>query len=154
MNNPPSEMLEPPPSLREFLEMLDDRLKSAGTSYAEQAFGIGCSISLIPLGLLLLVSFLLGARNGISLGLVAIIGVLIAIAIASWVANRARLGAIQQTFQRDILPEINVYLQSHEMGMDEFHAAVVELMPEGAPLRQLITQKAQSDPSLLERSKI
>jgi len=134
--------------------MLDERLKSAGTSHAEQAFGIGCSISLIPLGLLLLVSFLLGARNGISLGLVAIIGVLIAIALASWVANRARLGAIQGTFQRSILPEINGYMQSHGMGMNEFHAAVVELMPEGAPLRGLITQKAQSDPSLLERSKI
>ncbi len=149
MDHPP-DIPQPVLSLRDFIEMLDERLKSAGASYAEQAFGIGCSLSLVPLGLLLLISFLLGARNGISLGLVAIIGILIAIALASWAASRARLGAIQQTFQRTVLPEIKAYLQSQGLEMDEFSNLVAEQMPQEALLRQQMARQAPPDLSLHE----
>jgi hypothetical protein len=149
MNHSPDGQ-QSPLSVKDFIERLDERLKSAGASYAEQAFGIGCSLSLVPLGLLLLISFLLGARNGISLGLVAIIGILTAIALASWAASRARLGAIQQTFQRTILPEINTYLQSQGLEMDEFSTLVVEQMPEESLLRQQMAQQIRPDLSLQE----
>ena len=75
-----------------FITSMNEKLSSAGTGNAELAFGMGCGISIIPIGILLLVLYILGMRGWVGVGLVVLIGVLLATAISTFLANRARTG--------------------------------------------------------------
>lgn len=118
-----------------FITHMNEKLVSAGAGNAELAFGLGCAISIIPLGILLLLLYILGMRGWVAFGVVFLIGVLLATAISTYLASRARTGAIRGTFDREIEPAILEYLGAHKLNNHEFQQTMDQILPQDAPLR-------------------
>jgi len=136
-----------------FADKLNQTLVTSGTTFAEQAFGLGCSLSLIPMGLVMLAAIILGARNWITISLVGLAEVLIAMVITAFFSNRARQGAIARVYRDEVLPEIHRYLDEQQCSIDEFTGKVAEHLPESALLVQHLknglldtNQKIENDP--------
>ena len=91
---------------------LNGLLISQGASYAEQAFGLGCSISIVPVGLLVIIALIIGVRSWIGLLIVGAVGAFLAVAIVALIANKARYNSIEQTYHREVNPEINNYCET------------------------------------------
>jgi hypothetical protein len=127
---------QPEPGLESLAMEMDKHLSSASASFGEQAFGVGCSVSVVPLGIVLLLAYILGARNWISLGLVALGGLILAVAFAAFVAYRARSNALQRIYQAEVAPQIEQYLAEHRLERTQFAQQVAALLPESAPLRR------------------
>ena len=132
---------QPAPNLETLLVELDKHLSSASASFGEQAFGIGCSVSIVPLGIVLLLAFILGARSWIALGLVALGGLILAVAFATFVASRARAGALERIYRDEVAPQIEQYLAEQTLKHEELTQQAAILLPENAPLRRCLAQK-------------
>jgi hypothetical protein len=126
-----------------FVASINEKLTKAGTGNAELAFGMGCGISIIPIGILLLVLYILGLRGWVGFGLVVLIGVLLSTTISTSLASRARTSAIRQTYARDIEPQILQYLREHKLEQDGFQEAAVQVLPSDAPLLKYIAAENQ-----------
>jgi hypothetical protein len=119
-----------------FADGLNQALITAGTTFAEQAFGLGCSLSIIPIGLVLLVAVILGARNWITISLVGLAELLVALVIVSSLSIRARRRAIARVYQNESIPAIRRYIDEQGYSLDEFIGKVAERLPESALLLQ------------------
>lgn len=115
---------------------LNEKLISAGASNAELAFGLGCSISIVPLGIVLLLLYILGVRGWVTFGLLILIGVLLATAISTYLASRARKSAISRTFDREIEPAILEYLGANQLDRYELQQMIDDFLPGDAPLKR------------------
>jgi hypothetical protein len=127
-----------------FVASINEKLTKAGTGNAEIAFGMGCGISIIPIGILLLVLYILGLRGWVGFGLVVLIGVLLSTTISTALASRARASAMRQTYARDIEPQILQYLQEHKLERYGFQEAAVQVLPSDAPLLKYFAAESQS----------
>lgn len=128
-----------------FILSLNNDLLNTGASYAEQAFGIGCGASLVPIGFILLISFIVGARNWIVLAIIGLICALIATAAATFFSNRSRNNAIQRVFKEQTQPAIQKHLQDHSLSLNIFDGFVEDLLPLTAPLRQALNKRMRSE---------
>jgi hypothetical protein len=91
-----------------------------------------------PVVLIMAIVFILGGRSWIALLLTALISALLALAGVVYLANQARHEAITQSYERVILPAILVYLQAHPVTIEQLHQTVQDVLPQSAPLRQLL----------------
>jgi hypothetical protein len=124
----------PGDDIQAFITSINEKLTSAGARNAELAFGMGCTISIIPIGILLLILYILGLRSWVGISLVVLIGVLLATAISTFLANRARTGAIRQAYRREVEPQIMQYVQDHEIDRAEFQRLAAQVLSPDAPL--------------------
>jgi hypothetical protein len=113
---------------------LNGKLISQGASYAEQAFGLGCSISIVPVGLLVIIALIIGVRSWIGLLIVGAVGAFLAIAIVALMANKARYNSIEKMYYREMNPEINQYCKSQNISRQQFDQRALEVLPQNAPL--------------------
>lgn len=130
-----------------FLTAMNEKLTSAGTGNAELAFGMGCGISIIPIGIVLLVLYILGLRGWVGIGLVVLIGVLLATAISTILASRARASTINRTYARDIEPQILQYLQDHQLEHDDLIRAAGQALSSDAPLMKYFAFEHRPEPN-------
>lgn len=121
-----------------FIIHINEKLFSAGAGNAELAFGLGCVIGIIPLGILVLLLFILGMRGWAAFGIVLLIGVLLITAVSTYLASRARTGAIRGAFDREVEPAILDYLGMHEIKRHEFQQIMDRILPQDAPLRRYV----------------
>ena len=136
-------------SPEDFISQLNEKLVSAGASNAELAFGLGCGISIIPIGILMLLLFILGVRGWASFGIILLIGVLLATAVSTYLASRARSGAIQGTYDREVEPSIREYLAANQLESQKLHQVMDHILPEDAPLIKYYSS-GLSTPTLTE----
>jgi glucan phosphoethanolaminetransferase (alkaline phosphatase superfamily) len=151
-SNPGAEGFEDAQNIHEtFILGLNNDLLTTGTSYAEQAFGVGCGASLVPIGFILLISFIVGARNWIMLAIIGLTCALIATAAAAFFSSRSRNNAIQRVFREQTQPAIQKYLQDHSLSLNSFDAFVTTLLPLSAPLRQSLIASQKENQTTEER---
>jgi hypothetical protein len=124
--------------LQTFIVTLNEKLTSSGAGNAELAFGLGCGISIVPIGILLLVLYMLGIRSWVGLSLTALMSVLLATAISTYLATRARTGAIKQAYNHEIEPQILQYLKVHDLDLDEFQRAAEQVLPPNASIMKYL----------------
>ena len=72
-------------------ERLNESLRLSGASSAEQAFGIGCTMGLAPILVILLILFILKVINLILVFILLVMGLLVMVGVAMLVAQRARI---------------------------------------------------------------
>jgi hypothetical protein len=123
----------------------DQNLFKRGADAAEAAFSMGCSLGVILSGLLLVIVFLSGVRNWIILGLVAFGATVLTTGVSAFLALQARANARKRAYENTVVPQINRYLQSHQMTRKEFDALAYELIPGESPLQAFITPPEQQE---------
>jgi hypothetical protein len=119
-------------------ESLDEKLREAGVNSAEQSFGIGCVLALIPI---LGIPVLLFVFKVINLILAVILGfmtTMILTGIIALVANLARQNAIRHTYRSSLENEIQFFIDTHHLERTEFDSIVSEKLPRDAPLQQFL----------------
>lgn len=129
--------------LNRLVEESNQNLFKRGAEAAEAAFGLGCSLGAILSGLLLVILFLVGVRNWIILGIAAFGAAILTTGISAFLALQARSNALKRTYDKTVNPQINQYLQAHQMTRPEFDALARVLIPGGSPLRTYITSPDQ-----------
>jgi hypothetical protein len=137
--SPPSP--EPPPDLAQLSEQLNETLRLGGAASAEQAFGLSCSIGLLPILGILLVLFLFKVINLI-LGLILLVMCLLAmVGLGMLAAQQARQGGIRRTYTEGVEAEIRAYLVQTGLTRPQFDALVSGYLPAGAPLQAFLSTK-------------
>lgn len=147
------DVLEFSPEQNEALTALADRsdqvLVEAGQNSATRGFNLGCSVSLLPATILVVLAFIL-TRGSWVFGFVSILLALVAVAgVANLVASTAKEKAIQRTYNEKIAPEIELKLNELQMDQDRFGLWVSRNLPEGAVLRNYVTLPPEPDAEAL-----
>jgi hypothetical protein len=137
------DVLEFSPEQNEALTALADRsdqaLVESGQNSATRGFNLGCSLSLLPAAILVILAFIL-TRGSWVFGFVSILLALVAVAgVANLVASTAKEKAMQRTYNEKIAPEIELKLSELQMDQDRFGLWVSKNMPDGAVLRNYVT---------------
>lgn len=136
---PGGELAEPEP-LADWVLGLDQRLSGAGTALSERAFSLGCTTSLAPMVIVLVVAFLLGVRHWISLFLLGLALLLLGGAWAAFVANQASRKAMQRLWIESLQAEVQRGLEERGIDREDFTAQLAGLLPQHAPLRQCVNK--------------
>jgi hypothetical protein len=121
-------------TLEEFVEGAHQKLVESGTSAAELAFGVGCTLGVLVDGFILVVIFIAITRTWTTLAVIALIVTMISILVSSVLASRAQKATSKSTFTREIEPDINSFIASHEMNQEQFNHQAAELLPADSPL--------------------
>jgi hypothetical protein len=121
-------------SLDDFVVTSHQKLTEAGTSAAELAFGVGCTLAVLVAGLLMVIIFFAFTRTWTTLVVILFILTLISILISSILANRAKEATTRKTFQREIKPEIEQFASLKGISQVEFFEQAAEILPTSSPL--------------------
>jgi hypothetical protein len=140
----PSPESDPSQELVSLAERLDESLRLSGASSAEQTFGIGCSLGLTPILVILLILFFLKVINLILAFILLVMGLLVMVGVAMLAAQQARLNAMKRAYRSEVLGEINQYLSRSGMKRPEFDRLVSNLLPDSAPLQSFLSHKEQA----------
>ena len=122
--------------LPEWLVELNRELGSLAAASAEQAFGMGCTTSLVPIVILLVAAFLLGIRHWVSLLLVGFILVLLATVWAIFVAYQAHGSSLRRSWLETIRPAFEQGLLDRQVTEEEAREAARSLLAEQSPLNR------------------
>lgn len=117
------------------VEELNEKLRSAASSSAERAFGIGCSLGLMLVVIVSLVLYSLRIMNLILAVLVGIMSVMFLAGAASLLSSIARSNTLKRTYQRDVEPEINQFTVRYGLPRQQFDTLASHILPHGAPLQ-------------------
>ena len=132
-------------ALEDFLERSHEKLIKAGTSGAELAFGVGCTLEILAAGLIMLVIFLVFTKTWTILAVILFILMLISILISSILSTRAREAATRSTYYREVKPEIERFNTFYGLSEDEFRVQAAEILPDDSPVLQYSSQNNSQD---------
>lgn len=121
--------------LEDLVTGLNEDLQSSVQNSTNHAFNVGCSVSLLPLGVLVIVVFFLSRFNWVVTLVAAVFSLLAALGLATLVSITARNNALAQTYRLRIVPEIERRLIALDLPRPEFDRLAGELLPTGALLR-------------------
>lgn len=121
--------------LTELIDVSNEKLRSVASSSAERAFGIGCTVGLIPVVIIAVVLYSLQIFNLILAVLVAIMSVMFLVGVASLLASLARANTLKRTYQREVEPEINRFTAQHGVSRWQFDTLASQALPDDAPLQ-------------------
>jgi len=125
--------------LRQLAESANEKLVKAGASSAEQAFGLGCSLGILPLLVVVIVLFILGIFNLIMALIAITFGGLALAGISALLSFRARSRAIGSLYQKEVGPEIDAYLSVRGLPRPQFDSLAGETISAEAPLRSFLS---------------
>lgn len=120
--------------LEEQIEKSHQDLIQAGTSAAELAFGVGCTLGVLIGVVLLVIIFLAITRTWTILALIALILALISFLVSSYLSTRAREATTRATYERQVAPEIDHFISTQGISQSEFNETAAEILPGSSPL--------------------
>lgn len=130
--------------LSSLAERLNESLRLSGASSAEHAFGLGCTIGLTPILVILLVLFIFKVVNLILAFILLGLAILAMVGIAMLAAQMARQNGMKRAYQMGVEAEINQYLAQSRLTRPQFDFLVSGLLPEDAPLQAFLSLKEQA----------
>jgi hypothetical protein len=131
--------------LTQLAEDLNEVLRASGASSAEQAFGLGCGLGLMPLVLIIGALLVFQVIHIILAILLVVMSSLIVVGITAFLSQRARQNGMERAFQTRVAGEIARYVQQTGMSRAQFDALVCDLLPGDAPLRAYLRSQDRSD---------
>ena len=120
------------------VESLNEKLRSSGAGGAETAFGLGCSIGLIPVVGILLLSWIFGVINLILAMLLLVVSLLALAGVSILLANLARSNTMKRVYRTEVEPEISQYLSKQQISRQEFDTLACQVLPPDAPLQRFL----------------
>ena len=124
----------PAGALEELLEKSHQKLVDSGTSAAELAFGVGCTLGFLVGGFLILLIFFVITKVWTTLAIILVILILISLLISSILANRAREATVRSTFEREVKPSLEQFISETGLSQDKFNQQATEILPADSPL--------------------
>ena len=121
-------------SLDEYIVAANQKLAEAGTSAAELAFGVGCTLGVLVAGVLMVLIFFAFTKTWTILAIILFILTLISFLVSTILSTRAREATTRKTFLRDVQPEIDQYTSQQGISHEDFINQAADLLPSGAPL--------------------
>ncbi len=121
-------------ALEEFVDRSHEKLIKAGTSGAELAFGVGCTLEVLAVGLIMLVIFFAFTKTWTTLAVILFILTLISVLISSILAIRAREAVTRSTFEREVKPDIENFITTHGLSETEFRNQAMKFLPDDSPV--------------------
>jgi len=121
-------------ALQEFIENSHQKLVDSGTSAAEVAFGVGCTLGFLVGGLLMVIIFFAITKTWTILAVILFILTLISFLVSSLLANRARQATTRTSYEREVKPEIDQFITEYELSQDEFNGQAAEILPADSPM--------------------
>lgn len=115
-------------------EELNEELRAAGISSAEQSFGLGCGLGLVPVSLLVLLLYFFNVIEFIPALVLLMFGFLVLIGVASYLASRARVNRMDYYYQECIGLQIEEYIEKSKISQAQFNDCLNAYLAEGAPL--------------------
>lgn len=134
--------------LSEFVVSLNEQLHLAGAERAEQAFGLGCGVGLLPAIALVLILYLLPSVNILLAITFLILILLILVGIVMLLSFRARRNAIDRTYDDKVKDQIDDYIKDHNLTRAQFDTLAQAYIIEGAPLRKYISPVGLTDEAI------
>jgi hypothetical protein len=131
-------------TLAEFVEACDQKLVDTGTSAAELAFGVGCTLGVLVAGMLMVLIFFAFTKTWTILVVILFILTLISFLVSSILATRARSATTRRTYEREVKPEIEVFIASEGIGYDDFIDQASEILPASSPMLVFSTSQKTS----------
>ncbi len=128
MNYLPEEVLE------EFIERSHLKLLQAGTSAAELAFGVGCTLEVLVTLMLMVIIFFAFTKTWTVLAVILFVLTLISILISALLATRARTATTRTTYEREVKPDIDQFITKYRLSKGEFNQQAAEILPADSPL--------------------
>jgi hypothetical protein len=128
-------------TLQEEILSMNERLEDASQVAMSRAFNLGCSISLIPAGLVVIAVFYLFKGSLIGAAFTALVAVLAILAFANLSAYIAKARTAQRFFDDQINPEIDRLLAAEILSREAFNDQAVQVLPEQALLRAMLNPK-------------
>jgi hypothetical protein len=125
---------------RQVIEELNAYLVKSATSAAELAFGVGCTLGLIVIVLLLVIVYFAFTKIWTVVIVTGFIAVLISVIVSSMLATRAKNATVEKTYQRTTKPEIERFIRAKGMSEAEFSDLAASVLPASAPLREFWSQ--------------
>jgi len=125
---------ETPLPLPDWLVELNRQLGSLAAASAEQAFGMGCTTSLVPMLIVLVVAFILGVRHWVTLSIIALILVLLATVWAVFVAYQAHGRSLRRSWQDTIHPAFEQGILERQVSEEEARETALSVLPAQAAL--------------------
>jgi hypothetical protein len=124
----------PDNSMEELIENSNQTLVTSGNRSAELAFSVSCFLGILIGGILMVIIFIAFTRIWTILAVIALILGLISILVSSLLSSRANTATIGGTYEREVEPEIDRYLATHNISRVEFNRKAAEILPSNAPL--------------------
>ena len=121
-------------TLAEFVEASHQKLVDTGTSAAELAFGVGCTLGVLVAGMLMVLIFFAFTKTWTILFVILFILTLISFLVSSILATRAREATTRKTYEREVKPDIDEFTFKQGISHDEFIDQAAEILPASSPL--------------------
>jgi len=131
--------------LRRLASESNDQLEAAGLTNASHAFNLGCSASLLPVLIIILLVFLLSKQNWVAVAVATTLSGILIVGLANLAAYVARGKAIEQTYQIVVKPDIERALRKMQLERSDFTRAADETLPASAVLRRFLPVIAQAE---------
>jgi hypothetical protein len=119
----------------------NESLRLGGADNAEQAFGLGCSLGVLPIVVILLLLLVFKVINVILAFILLVMSLLALVGVVMLAAQQARQSGIRRRYRTEVEGEIDRYLAESRLSRSQFHALILTLMPEDAPLQAFLTRK-------------
>ncbi len=124
-------------------ERLNETLRLSGAASAEQAFGLGFSLGIGPILVVLLVLFLFKVINIILAFILLVMALLAIVGITMLAAQQARTNGIRRAYQTNVQAEIDQYLAQYNLTRPQFNRLISQILPEAAPLQAFLIEKEE-----------
>lgn len=121
-------------SLDDFIHACHQKLAETGTSAAELAFGVGCTLGVLVAAMLMVFIFFAFTKTWTVLVVILFILTLISFLVSTILATRAREATTRKTFEREVNPEIDQYISQQGISREEFIDQASEILPASSPL--------------------
>jgi len=125
-------------ALKKVVEDSNLNLIKAGSSAAEYAFGIGCSLCTLLTLAVLLISYFSITKTWTILAVIALTAILISALVSALLAARAKTATTRTTYERVVKPEIDNFLKHNGLTQQEFDIQAMQAIAEDAPLRNYL----------------
>src|SRR3990170_1075782 len=121
-------------ALKKVVEDSNLNLINAGSSAAEYAFGIGCSLCTLLTLAVLLISYFSITKTWTILAVIALTAILISAMVSALLAARAKTATTRTTYERVVKPAIDSFINLNGLTSQEFDAQAMQGIAEDAPL--------------------
>lgn len=130
--------------LSELTATSNERLVQAGSQGAEQAFGLGCALGLLPLIAIVIGLYVWGVFPFLVALIAFVMGALVLLGGITLLSFNAKRRAIGETYRKEVGPDILAFLGRSKIQEEQFSLYVSDLLPEEAPLRSFHTVSRSS----------
>jgi hypothetical protein len=127
------------------LQTSEQKLNEAGQNSATQAFNLGCTVGIIPAGIIILITYI-ATRAWLAVLITTILMLLALIGLANLAAFFARSKSIERVYKIEVASELARNLAELKISEQDFDQYAWQTLPETAYLRQFLPEPAQATP--------